>query len=234
MFALEMDRLRGLQLPLPLVVSTLRQTEVLTRLVPTRLVEPFLDQLLLFSLRLFSSSQPFRPAASGTALSHTMADTYLSFLRSPSESALASDAALHYITTTTSIHDCTAIIKHYQAQEKVLKKKSENVLSSYGSSDGAVVETETTFEFIRGGGTILPQMDDNMLADSIATLPMVGTGLHTDKLPRLTHIRYTSSNTTLKARSARSDSTGTKQPSSDRSKPLARVVATGPSVTAQT
>ncbi|KAG9918850.1 hypothetical protein KCV02_g12097, partial [Aureobasidium melanogenum] len=102
-----------------------------------------------------------------------MADTYLSFLRSPSESALASDAALHYITTTTSIHESATIIKHYQAQEKVLKKKSENVLSSYGSSDGAVVETETTFEFIRGGGAILPQMDDNMLADSIATLPMV-------------------------------------------------------------
>ncbi|KAG9665887.1 hypothetical protein KCU95_g11505, partial [Aureobasidium melanogenum] len=102
-----------------------------------------------------------------------MADAYLSFLRSPSESALASDAALHYITTTTSIHESVAIVKHYQAQEKVLKKKSENVLSSYGSSDGAVVETETTFEFIRGGGAILPQMDDNMLADSIATLPMV-------------------------------------------------------------
>ncbi|KAH0000819.1 hypothetical protein KCU78_g15188, partial [Aureobasidium melanogenum] len=102
-----------------------------------------------------------------------MADTYLSFLRSPSESALASDAALHYITTTTSIHDSAAIIKHYQAQEKVLKKKSENVLGSNGSSDGAVVETETTFEFMRGGGAILPQMDDNMLADSIATLPMV-------------------------------------------------------------
>jgi hypothetical protein len=163
-----------------------------------------------------------------------MADTYLSFLRSPSESALASDAALHYITTTTSIHDSAAIIKHYQAQEKVLKKKSENVLGSNGSSDGAVVETETTFEFMRGGGAILPQMDDNMLADSIATLPMVSTGLHTVKLLSLTHIRYTSFNTTLKARSARSDSTGIKQPYSDRLKPLARVVATGPFVTAQT
>lgn len=107
----------------------------------------------------------------------TMADTYLSFLRSPSESALASDAALHYITTTTSIHESAAIIKHFQAQDKVVKKKSENVLSSFGTSDGAVVETDTTFEFIRGGGAILPQMDDNMLADSVASLPMVGTDL---------------------------------------------------------
>jgi hypothetical protein len=106
-----------------------------------------------------------------------MADTYLSFLRSPSESALASDAALHYITTTTSIHESAAIIKHFQAQDKVVKKKAENVLSSFGTSDGAVVETDTTFEFIRGGGAILPQMDDNMLADSIASLPMVGNDL---------------------------------------------------------
>jgi hypothetical protein len=106
-----------------------------------------------------------------------MADAYLSFLRSPSESALASDAALHYITTTTSIHESAAIIKHFQAQDKVVKKKAENVLSSFGTSDGAVVETDTTFEFIRGGGAILPQMDDNMLADSIASLPMVGNDL---------------------------------------------------------
>ncbi|THX61730.1 hypothetical protein D6C90_09032 [Aureobasidium pullulans] len=102
-----------------------------------------------------------------------MADTYLSFLRSPSESALAHDAALHYITTTTSIHEASAIIKHFQTQDKVVKKKSEIVLSSFGTSDGAVVETDTTFEFVRGGGAILPQMDDNMLADSVASLPMV-------------------------------------------------------------
>lgn len=106
-----------------------------------------------------------------------MADTYLLFLRSPSESALASDAALHYITTTTSIHESAAIIKHFQAQERVVKKKSESVMSSFGTSDGAIVETDTTFEFIRGGGAILPQMDDNMLADSVASLPMVRTDL---------------------------------------------------------
>jgi hypothetical protein len=141
---------------------------------PTRLLGSFIHQLSLVSS---SDSSPI----STTLVSHntlpTMADTYLSFLRSPSESALASDAALHYITTTTSIHDSAAIIKHFQAQDKVVKKKSENVLSSFGTSDGAVVETDTTFEFIRGGGAILPQMDDNMLADSVASLPMVGTDL---------------------------------------------------------
>ena len=138
----------------------------------TRLVEPLIHQFVPVSL-------PASSTISTTLVSHTtlptMADTYLTFLRSPSESALASDAALHYITTTTSIHESAAILKHFQAQDKVVKKKSETVLSSFGSSDGAVVETDTTFEFIRGGGAILPQMDDNMLADSVASLPVVRT-----------------------------------------------------------
>jgi hypothetical protein len=138
----------------------------------TRLLEPFIHQLVLLS-----DSSPVTSTLVSRYTLPTMADTYLSFLRSPSESALASDAALHYITTTTSIHESAAIIKHFQAQDKVVKKKSENVLSSFGTSDGAVVETDTTFEFIRGGGAILPQMDDNMLADSVASLPMVGTDL---------------------------------------------------------
>ena len=112
-----------------------------------------------------------------------MAEAYLSFLRSPSESALAPGAALHYVTTTTSINEASAIIKHFQAQEKVVKKKSETVLSSFGSAIGAVVETETSFEFVRGGGAILPQMDDNMLADSIASVPLVCTSwIHAGKL----------------------------------------------------
>lgn len=102
-----------------------------------------------------------------------MADSYLSFLRSPSASALASNASLHYITTTTSIHEPATIIKHLQAQEKQVKKKSETVLSTIESSNGVVLETETTFEFLRGGGTILPQMDDNMLADMLVVCPMV-------------------------------------------------------------
>ena len=137
----------------------------------TRLVEPFLS-LLSIGLVCCPTLQ-----LQSRITSPIMADTYLSFLRSPSESALAHDAALHYITTTTSIHEPSAIIKHFQTQDKVVKKKSEIVLSSFGTSDGAVVETDTTFEFVRGGGAILPQMDDNMLADSVASLPMVGQAL---------------------------------------------------------
>lgn len=106
-----------------------------------------------------------------------MADVYQSFLRSPNASALAQNASLHYITTTTSIHESSAIIKHLQAQEKLLNKKDERVLSVIESNDGVCVETETTFEFTRGGGAILPQLDDNMLADMVVVCPMVR--LHT-------------------------------------------------------
>lgn len=102
-----------------------------------------------------------------------MAEKYLSFLTSPSPQALSANASFHYITTTTTISEATAIVKHLQAQEKLLKKKSETVLSSVAGSDGVVIETETTIEFIRGGGAILPQMDDNMLADSVVVVPMV-------------------------------------------------------------
>lgn len=102
-----------------------------------------------------------------------MANVYASFLSAPSAAALAPNATLHYITTTTSIHDATAIIKHLQAQEKLVKKKHETILSSITSGDAIVLETETRFEFVRGGGALLPQMDDNMLVDSLVTLPMV-------------------------------------------------------------
>lgn len=147
---------------------------------PNRPAEPFAfywPSRLTLLIVVVLHSQPLRTPFPPPPIAHppAMADTYLSFLRSPTESALAPDAALHYITTTTSIHDAPAIIKHFQTQERVVKKKSETVLSSYGSPDGAVVETETTFEFVRGGGAVLPRMDDNMLADSIASVPMVGT-----------------------------------------------------------
>lgn len=102
-----------------------------------------------------------------------MANVYTEFLSSPSAAALASNASLHYITTTTSIIEANAIIKHLQAQEKLVKKKNETVLNTIVGGNDIVVETETTYEFIRGGGALLPQMDDNMLVDSLVVIPMV-------------------------------------------------------------
>lgn len=102
-----------------------------------------------------------------------MANTYQTFLASPSEALLAPNASLHYITTTTTIREPAAIIKHLQAQSKMVEKKSEEVLSCIESSNGVCLETETTFKFVKSGGLILPQMDDNMLADMTAVCPMV-------------------------------------------------------------
>lgn len=102
-----------------------------------------------------------------------MASIYESFLNAPSASALTPNASLHYITTTTSIHEATAIIKHIQAQDKLVKKKSETIISKIASGNSIVLETENSYEFVRGGGALLPQMDDNMLVDSLVTLPMV-------------------------------------------------------------
>jgi len=97
--------------------------------------------------------------------------------------SLAPNASLHYITTTTSIHEPEAIIKHLQAQAKQVEKRSENVLSCMESSNGVCLETETTFKFVRSGGAILPQMDDNLLADMEAVCAMVrSVSLHLQRL----------------------------------------------------
>lgn len=102
-----------------------------------------------------------------------MADIYQSFLRSPSTSHLASDAALHYITTTSTIRGADAIIKHLQAQSKQIQKKEEKLLSVTAGPNGVCVETETAMVFKTGGGLILPNMDENMLADMSAVAMMV-------------------------------------------------------------
>ncbi|KAF2151380.1 hypothetical protein K461DRAFT_228325 [Myriangium duriaei CBS 260.36] len=102
-----------------------------------------------------------------------MADIYQSFLRSPSASHLASDAALHYITTTSSIRGPDAVVKHLQAQERQIQKKEEKILSCIQGGNGICLETETTFVFRTGGGLILPNMDENMLADTTVICPMI-------------------------------------------------------------
>lgn len=102
-----------------------------------------------------------------------MADLYQEFLRAPSASHLASNAALHYITTTTSISQPEAIIKHLQAQRKQVETVTQKVLSCLETRNGVCLEVEARFKFINGGGIILPQLDSNMIADMEATCPMV-------------------------------------------------------------
>ncbi|KAK3383137.1 hypothetical protein B0T24DRAFT_36009 [Lasiosphaeria ovina] len=90
---------------------------------------------------------------------------YKRFLAAPSSSALASNASLHYITTTASFSGATEIIKHVSSSQKQIKKKKENVLFAIEDTHAVAVEVDTTLEFVSGGGAYLPGLDDNFVAD---------------------------------------------------------------------
>jgi len=98
---------------------------------------------------------------------------YKQFLAAPNSSALAANASLHYITTTTSFASPTEIIKHLGAVRNQLKKKKEAVLSAIEGQHALAVEIDTTLEFVSGGGAYLPGLDDNFLADRTVYLPIV-------------------------------------------------------------
>ncbi|KAF4552307.1 Hypothetical protein D9617_10g072880 [Elsinoe fawcettii] len=102
-----------------------------------------------------------------------MASIYQTFLRSPRIEHLAANASIHYITTTTTILKPDAIIKHLEVQSRAVEKKEEKVLNITEASNGICLETETVLEFRKGGGVILPGMDENMLADMTVVCPMV-------------------------------------------------------------
>ncbi|KAF2716576.1 hypothetical protein K431DRAFT_350216 [Polychaeton citri CBS 116435] len=104
-----------------------------------------------------------------------MASTYTSFLDTPSASALAQNASISYVTTTTTISEAGAIIKHLSAQGKHLEFKQRRVLNAVESSNGLCLETETTILFKSGGGAYLPQLDENLLDERQVTVPIVHT-----------------------------------------------------------
>ena len=97
---------------------------------------------------------------------------YQAFLADPAADAMADNAALHYITTLTSIHGPAAIIKHLIVQAKLLKK-SNKVLSVMECPDKTCMDVDTTIEFVAGGGAYLPGLDDNFVTDRTAIFPIV-------------------------------------------------------------
>ena len=103
---------------------------------------------------------------------------YQRYLATPDAAAFASDGSLNYITTLTTIHKSEAVAKHLVAHQRVLRKKHENILSTVESDNALCLEVETTIEFITGGGTFLPGLDDNFLADQSVTLPIVSALYH--------------------------------------------------------
>lgn len=98
---------------------------------------------------------------------------YEKHLASNGAEALNENAALHYISTLTTINSSAAIVRHHTAHSKVLRKKSEKIVSCIEGDDALCLDVETTIEFLSGGGAYLPGLDDNFVADRIVTFPVV-------------------------------------------------------------
>nr|OQO26133.1 hypothetical protein B0A51_04527 [Rachicladosporium sp. CCFEE 5018] len=102
-----------------------------------------------------------------------MAATYKAFLNAPDASHLSPEASINYITTTTSISEPTAILKHLKAQLNHVTKKKEHIFNAIETSNALCLETETTLAFGSGGGAYLPGIDENLLDEREVTLPIV-------------------------------------------------------------
>ncbi|OAX78855.1 hypothetical protein ACJ72_06833 [Emergomyces africanus] len=113
---------------------------------------------------------------------------YEQFLAEPAAASLSADAALNYITTTTSFFHPEPIIKHITSQSRVLKKKSEKIINAVEGAQSLCLDVETSLEFTSGGGAYLLELDDNFIVDRVVTLPIVHI-VHFDSDERITQIR---------------------------------------------
>ncbi|KAF9879023.1 hypothetical protein CkaCkLH20_03256 [Colletotrichum karsti] len=117
-----------------------------------------------------------------------MSATYKQFLAAPNSSLLAPNATLLYITTTTSFNGPTDIIKHFNTLRNQVKKKKEEILDVVEGRDAIAAEIETSLEFVTSGGTYLPGLDDNFLADRTVFLPIMHV-VNFDSEGRIAQIR---------------------------------------------
>lgn len=99
--------------------------------------------------------------------------TYKEFLTAPNSSLLADDASLHYTTTTSSFSGPTNIIKHLNTQRNHVKVKQEDILHVIEGRTAIAAEVDTALEFVISGGTYLPGLDDNFVADRTVSLLIV-------------------------------------------------------------
>lgn len=109
---------------------------------------------------------------------------YKQFLAAPSSSALAQNASLHYITTTTSFYGPTDIIKHLSSQRNQIKKNKEDLLTVIQGQNDLAFQTELSLEFQDSGGAYLPGLDDQFLSDRTVHIAVVSVG-HTLLFPAL-------------------------------------------------
>ncbi|OQE91292.1 hypothetical protein PENNAL_c0010G00049 [Penicillium nalgiovense] len=113
---------------------------------------------------------------------------YQRFLDNPKTAKLADDVSLIYVPTTTKFEQADNVITHVLKNAKVVKTKSNQVISAIEGSDSLCLDIETTLEFTEGGGVYLPSLDDNFLADRVATFPTVHI-VHFDANQQIKQIR---------------------------------------------
>ena len=106
----------------------------------------------------------------------SLSSYYQKFLHHPEASVLAEGATLHYVTTLTTIHDASKVVK--QLTSKALEKREQKVLFAVQDDAALALEVETTIHFISSGGAYLPGLDDNFLADRVVTFPIVSDFHH--------------------------------------------------------
>ncbi|KAJ6159722.1 hypothetical protein N7497_004259 [Penicillium chrysogenum] len=113
---------------------------------------------------------------------------YQRFLDNPKTAKLADDVSLIYVPTTTKFEQADNVITHVLKNAKVVKTKSNQVISAIEGSDSLCLDMETTLEFTEGGGVYLPSLDDNFLADRVAIFPTVHI-VHFDANQQIKQIR---------------------------------------------
>lgn len=103
----------------------------------------------------------------------TLQAAYRQFLAAPNAGLLADNASLNYITTLVTLNGPSEVIKHLNQQSYQIKKKEEKFLDVVEGQTSIAAEIETTMEFVTSGGSYLPGLDDNFLADRTVTFPVV-------------------------------------------------------------
>ncbi|POS84845.1 hypothetical protein EPUL_003595 [Erysiphe pulchra] len=96
---------------------------------------------------------------------------YKDFLMMLDASFLTEDVSYHYITTLSSTHGKTAVMKHLKSPD--FKIKGQEFIDVVEGPMSLAVIVETKLEFINGGGPYLPTLDDNFITDRTVNIPII-------------------------------------------------------------
>ncbi|KAI6249086.1 hypothetical protein HI914_02410 [Erysiphe necator] len=101
----------------------------------------------------------------------TLQKLYEDFLMMLDASYLAEDVSLHYITTLSSIHGASAVLKNLKNPD--FKIKSQEFIDVVEGPSSLALIVDTKLEFLNGGGPYLPTLDKNFITDRTVNLPII-------------------------------------------------------------